>query len=194
MGYAVEKFLFLDIETTGFNSKAEVLEIAAVLVDAKFCVINSFAATVGGFSHPASKIWDVEAFEMHAKNGLLVEILKGPAYPTIGTALQAFGNWILGWTKDENERSVVLAGSSVHTDVAILKRVDQDSSLIPWERLSHRHLDLSTLRILKDTTGWASSVEAKSSPKDSKHRAMSDVMADIEEASRFFEFAKTGVR
>jgi oligoribonuclease len=81
----------------------------------------------------------------------------------------------------EGEQLFVLAGASVHFDRAFIRnwmpRLDR--------KLSHRHMDVSTLRMFFDDMGYAS-IGERDLP--TKHRALNDVVDTFNLAKRYEEF------
>lgn len=167
-------FLFVDIETTGLKKDAQLLEIAAKLVVAKnlqkvaeFHVLVKPRAAISD-----ANVWDPVATEFHCKNGLLHDIVaKESHFPE--EALLLFLEWL-----DANglpAKSCTIAGSSVHTDIAFLKK--QYANPIEWEKFCHRFFDLSTMRVYSNMVGLPLFGEKTVDT----HRAMDDVNHDIEQ-------------
>lgn len=173
-------FLFLDIETSGLKPDAELLELAAVLVRSKDLVkVSDFKVLVKPMRTIVDQFaWDPAVVEMHSKNGLLADIAaKESLLPQ--HALEAFVRWLSGVGLPA--KSCVIAGSSVHTDVAFLKRATGRHSVkLEWEGFSHRLMDLSTIRTFDLMTKAGIFPDVK---KVETHRAMDDVLHDIEQLS-----------
>lgn len=161
------KYCWLDIETTGLNkSNNEVVEIAAIITNGLFEKVDQFHAIV----KPSNKcIWQQEVVEMHYNTGLLKEILASTK-----SLEQVLPELITFLKKNAPEKgALVPAGNTVHFDTEFLIHCipEIDSCL------SHRHLDVSSIRIaVVEMYG----PEARA-PKTSTHRALEDLAASMQE-------------
>jgi oligoribonuclease (3'-5' exoribonuclease) len=168
-------FLFLDIETTGLSEESELLELACILVRSKDLVkVADFNILVKPLSPISdSKVWQPVATEFHAKNGLIVDIVgKQSHYPV--EALTLFWNFLTDHGLPA--KSCCIAGSSVHTDLAKLKKLcDKFGVMLPWDGFLHRLLDLSTLRMMDKMLG----TKLFADKTDDSHRAMGDCKHDL---------------
>lgn len=177
MSYEVPKtYLFLDIETTGLQPDAQLLEIACILVRAKdFVKINDFQVLVKPIATISDdKVWDPVAAEFHCKNMLLADIVgKQSCWPR--DALEKFYQYLEKCGLPA--KSCVIAGSSVHTDVAFLKKqlATYFNHHPVFEGFSHRLLDLSTLRTIDKMCGS----KLFDDKTDDSHRAMGDCLHDL---------------
>jgi oligoribonuclease (3'-5' exoribonuclease) len=183
MGQLPRTLLFIDIETTGLKPGARLLELAAILVRAHDLEVVSTFHTYRQCHVGVSEasVWDDKVVEMHSKNGLLADIARTPRVPLDDFGvLNAFKKWLA--EVGQPTQSCYIAGSSVHTDLAFLKKIDipseGGSTVIPWTLFSHRILDLSTLRTFDQMVNTKLFPEKKA---DERHRAMSDCMQDLEQ-------------
>jgi len=176
MSYKPNTLLFLDIETTGLHERARLLEIGALLVRASDLeIVAPFQTIVECRDGPSTDVWETEAFKMHAANGLLGTIAgKSPSLATSAAdAVHQFEAWLkkLG----QPAKTCSIAGSSVHMDVAFLRRQVPD---FDWSRFSHRLLDISTLRAFSEIAGLKLFPEKK---EYEGHRALADCHQDLEQ-------------
>lgn len=171
--------LFLDIETTGLKPNAQLLELAAILVRGHDLeVVTKFHALMKCYSGPSDDgVWDPFVVAMHSKNALMADIAdpKSKAFNGAHPLLVAFAEWLK--SVGQPTKGCYIAGSSVHTDIAYLKRLSQLNSVqVPWDDFSHRIVDLSTLRTFDILTV---SEFFPSKKPDDNHRAMSDCEQDL---------------
>ena len=167
------EFLWLDLETTGLDpATGVVLEFAAVLCEDAMgddmAVVAQYEAAIRQVN--AIELADERVRKMHAANGLWsasatskVEIAE------VDEFLAGLASTLAGGRK----RSVVLAGSSVHFDLA-WSRVHFPRFA---EYLSHRVFDVTTFR--RAVTAWCPN--AVEWPYRDAHRAMPDILATIAE-------------
>lgn len=184
--------LFLDIETTGLKPDAQLLELAAILVRAhdltEVSRFHALARPTAGICD--QRVWDPAVVAMHSRNMLLADIVSHEALDR-QALLERFANWLTG--AGQPTRGCYIAGSSVHTDVAFLKRLDVPTTeggvtVVPWGSFSHRILDLSSLRTFDTMNGTQLFPDKK---PDDNHRAMSDCEQDWQQLAAAREAAKT---
>lgn len=170
------EFLWLDLETTGLDpAKGLLLEFAAVLCeDARGDDLAIVSAYHGAIHHDEAAIEAVGVAAyvraMHTRNGLWADVAASTA--TVEDADAFLAALALGLTGGR-KRSIVLAGSSVHFDLA-WSRVHLPAFA---EYLSHQVFDVRTLRRACDAWG----PEIAWPPREA-HRALDDVYATISEA------------
>lgn len=168
--------LWLDLETTGLDPhKDRILECAFALarLDAPFDLGPMHQAVF----HLAPPEWHglhPVVREMHAKNGLLEECAA------TGTLLSAMEDVLVplldALTPEYDEQGKrllpVLAGSSIHFDHAFI-RVHMP---LLSERLSHRHYDVSAVKLFCQSLGMPRF------PKAEAHRAEADIRESVAHA------------
>ena len=178
-----DALLWTDLETTGVEPDARVIEIAMVptTFDADFRPLSEpFHAVI----HYGSdlRVADVDPFvlAMHAKNGLWEEASDASLTPAkMGNELRvAIANWDL-------KGEISLAGRSVHNDRRWLENF-LSPSLFAELRLGHRHFDLTPVKKFAEMAGIEVDVE-----QTDEHRAIYDVLADIELARKLVKAART---
>lgn len=171
------KYLFLDLETTGLESEYDqILEIAWILTDYEFNELDRDQAVVGykvdlDGIHP-----NVET--MHRVSGLYDEVMRDPQgavrFPDV-------------------DKHTILAGSSVHFDRGFMAEDFFHGLINVHDRISHRHLDLSSIAMMLDFHGAPRKCQS-----EIPHRAMSDIEADLKyarEAKAWIEWLiHTGVQ
>lgn len=156
-------FLFLDLETTGLDpQRCHVIEVACVLTRDDFVPYAEFEAIV---RPPPSSVWQQEALDMHKASGLERLTHSGISSYMVSVQLDEFLRTHL------DGRRANLAGNSVHFDRGFLEH---------WPNvfchLTHRHLDVSSLRLLGEALGLPK-LESGEKP----HRAMADVRHSLRE-------------
>lgn len=163
-----EKFLFLDLETTGLRpDRCRIIECACILTGPDFVPLYEFeSGIVDVAKHYLDPCWEHTAYQMHRANGLL-ELVRvfGTPESIVREGMYDFLSKAIG-----RER-VNLAGNSVHFDRSML--AERWPEVLGF--LTHRHLDVSSLRLV----GKAAGATLPEQPRT--HRAMDDVRASIEE-------------
>lgn len=154
----VSRLLFLDLECTGLDEHAfgaQILEVAALRVDAQFQEVGHYAAPC---ALADGVILEPGARAMHEKNGLLTVCSR-----TSSTVYQVETS-LLSWIG--RRYKLILAGASVHYDRRWIK------AHMPrlFSRLHHQQLDVTSLLIARRCVEPNFSV-----PKSSEHRALSDI-------------------
>lgn len=176
------EFLWLDLETAGLDPRTgRVLEFAAVLCeDARgdnLTVVAQYVGVIGASPDVLDSLEiDPAVMRMHAANGLWADVRANAASaaPTTIEDVDAFLAALADSLTGGLRHRVVLAGSSVHFDLAWC-RVHFPRFA---EYLSHRVLDVTTLRRAVDS--WAPKPVAW--PARGAHRALDDILASIGEA------------
>jgi len=177
---ASHEFLWLDLETTGLDPmNGLVLEFAAVLCeDARgddFAVTEQYAGAIHYPDHVIEQVKPDDVVKiMHNKNGLWADVKASTTRVVeVDTFLQQ-----LAESLTNRKRSIVLAGSSVHFDLAWCRVHFPKFS----QYLSHRVFDVTTLRRAVDA--WLPVKPGTPSvewPFRDAHRALPDVLASIAE-------------
>lgn len=162
--------VYLDLETSGLDpSRDVVLEIAVSLADlsSPFDARAAYHAVLR-YNAGASEALDPFVREMHTKNGLLAECLRGrDDFAKVEEELLA----LVPEVADRDE-TPTLAGSSVHFDHGFLR----DEFPRFAARLSHRHYDVSAVKLFCRSLGMPRL------PRAEAHRAREDVLESVEHA------------
>jgi oligoribonuclease len=175
METARHEFIWIDLETTGLDpTTGLLLEFAAVLCrdgrGGDFGIEHAYTGAVhhtDAAQHPSVSQY---VRDMHTKNGLW------DAVDASDVSVFEADDFLAGLAhalSAGRPRSITLAGSSVHFDLA-WARVHLPK--FAWY-LHHRVFDVSTIRRAVDS--WGSGAEW---PTREAHRAMDDVQATILEA------------
>jgi oligoribonuclease len=166
------QFLWLDLETTGLDPrKCRILEWAVVLAaddrDGDMQPVAQFASVIGLGAEWACEEMDDYVRRMHTDNGLLAECAAS------ATTLEESEAFLVDLVGGPDTRGVVLAGASVHFDLAFL-RVHMPRFAAC---LSHRVLDVRALKLAEGAWG-----DGLADTKVVAHRALSDVLVSLSEA------------
>lgn len=159
---------FLDFETTGLDPRAgaEPIEVAALITDDRLEERGQFEALIRGTVLPPD--WVPDAFEMHARSGLL-DLVWSAGRPRVDVGAD-LADWLSRVIPAG--ATVHLAGNSVHFDRGFLAVYFPDIE----RRFHHRHLDVSSLRMAGELFTNAASIAG-----EKPHRAMADVLRCIAE-------------
>jgi len=175
-----DRIVWCDVETTGFEQDAALLEVAFVVTDNELNMIadgSSFQETICDVSpqYLLQNVW-----EGHKQSGLIEDILKaheayhkGCELPTSHSVESEVVEFLNAWGVYEGmKEKPPLAGSSVWFDRLRLERYMPRVAGL----LSHRNIDVSTIRELQ--LRWA----PEDHPPRSKeqHRALPDIRESIE--------------
>ena len=168
-----EVLLWVDVETTGLDPHADqLLEVAAVAttLDEKFDTLGEpFSRVVGLPRTLTFHRVAPEVIEMHAASRLWREALASKL--SADQAAQAMYHWARSlelW----NGPTVYFAGRSVHFDRRWIEAHLYEG--LRFLNISHRHFDLTAIK------AFATVAELSFSVPEEKHRALDDVLDDIE--------------
>lgn len=179
--------LWLDVETTGLDPENDkLLEVAAILTryepelpiegEPFHAVIEPYPEGLG-VVHPT-------VLDMHSRSGLWRAQSEEGDEPVLVSG--AFRAWLEGQGIYRTAGlTIMLAGRSVHFDRQWLwqfNALDPHDSWIDGLKLSHRHFDLTAIKLFMALRG----VAFEEAPD--VHRALPDVQADIELARRLIEW------
>lgn len=167
------KLLWTDIETTGLDpNRCDILEIACFLADFKRPWDATMIANL--LIMPESFRFEDGCRTMHARSGLIRDVLEfGSKIEDVEAELVR-----LMVAAREPGESVMIAGSSVHFDLAFLR-----SKMPDFARMLHyRIFDVSVLRtwveMQCEITG-ENKPDFCNPPDEKPHRAGSDVVVSI---------------
>jgi len=157
--------LWIDLETTGLDPDDDrIIEVGWMLTDHHEIVEPAQSVIIT----PDKMAWelmqqDLFVQTMHTENGLIKDM------ESFGTIMvEDAEDQILELLDKHDIETAILSGASVHFDRGFIKnwmwRLDQ--------RLSHRHFDVSTLRMFFDSQGFHSYGERT---RPTVHRALEDV-------------------
>ncbi len=174
-------YLWIDLETTGLDPDNDrIIEVGWMLTEHHHVVEPAQSVLIT----PDKTAWelmqqDLFVQTMHTENGLLKDM------EMFGTVLveDAEDQILEDIEKHYPEGLLTLAGASVHFDRGFIRnwmlRLDR--------KLSHRHMDVSTLRMFFDSQGFYSYGE-KTRP--TVHRALEDVMDTFDLHCRYAELVQ----
>ncbi len=163
-------YLWIDLETTGLDPDNDrIIEVGWALTD-HHQLVEDFQSVLITPDKIAWELMQQDLFvqTMHTENDLLKDM------ESFGTILAEDAEDQILELLDKHELGKpILAGSSVHFDRSFIRnwmpRLDR--------RLSHRHMDVSALRMFFDSVGYHS-VGEKSRP--TVHRAIEDTQDSYE--------------
>ncbi len=166
----MNKFFFLDLETTGLDpTKNVILEVAAIVTDNKLNILDEYSAAVWA---PPSELQKMDDWcrSTHTNSGLLKDVMEnGVSLNEAEHALQQLKRKHFPVTKGS------LAGSSVHFD----KRFVEVHMPSFNKELNHRIVDVSSFMIALGNY-WGITQENRNI---TAHRAL----ADIKDSIRFLK-------
>jgi oligoribonuclease len=165
---------FLDFETTGLLPRegAEPIEVAVLVTDSRLNELGRFEALIA--TTLKNSDWDSPAFQMHAQSGLLDHVLaRGRHREDVRLEL---GVWFTATVPAGAQ--LHLAGNSVHFDRGFLQVYFPEIE----RRFHHRHLDVSSIRIVGEMFTSATPLGG-----EKPHRAMADVLRSISELRHWRE-------
>lgn len=165
----MKRFVFVDFETTGLDEQTcAPIELAVVVTDERLVELGSVESLIA--PRPGC-VWEEAAREMHDRSGLARDAID------YGIPLVSIVSWLAERLVDfrEPDVSLHLAGNSVHFDRRFLKRYFPAVEAL----LHHRHLDVSSVRMLAEAAGHPPLTG------DKPHRAMADVRRSLGDARQF---------
>lgn len=174
------RLLWLDLETTGLDPQRDrILEVALSEAD----LLDPFSARPiyhAVIHYVAEEGLDPFIVDMHTKNGLLAEC-SAAWKSTQLVELELLE--LVPFVADKDERTT-LAGSSIHFDHGFLK------ALMPGlaQRLSHRHYDVSALKLFCQSMGMPRF------PKAMAHRAQADIEESVAHAQACVAWLRDNLR
>ena len=177
-----KRFVFLDLETTGFDpSEDRILEVGVIVTDETLKELGRFERVLA--LNPLEPLEPV-VLEMHAKSGLLPLVYSEFKNWSNESCLPSFSSRIhvqqelLEFLAKHDCKKAPLAGNSVGDfDRHFLRNHFPDVN----DFLSHRSLNVSTFAVLADAWG-IQKPEAKGA-----HRAIADAESSIEQFRFYME-------
>jgi oligoribonuclease (3'-5' exoribonuclease) len=168
----LEYLVWVDIETTGVNHRVDrLLEIGAVITTMswEFRQVGEPFERVLGLGDHRLQLVDPKVIAMHSANGLWADAQKSRL--EYGQALAAMQKW---FTEHAPEGATFYwAGRSLHFDLQWLLR-GHHANLETERTFSHRRFDIRPILAFLTLSG------VEFAMPEEKHRALPDVMADIE--------------
>ena len=177
----IEKIIWIDLETTGLDpDRDRILEFCAIITSAHLDDFRVFYPVT--FPVPQDVPMSELVLAMHQRSGLLDACaLSHDTMPAVEAA-------VIAWLEQEgcHSRKCPLGGFSPHFDRAFLRRHMPTLHVF----LSHRHIDISTLRQLGEV--WWPEIGETRRMVYPAHRAQADCLAAI--ATAMIYRNKLGVR
>lgn len=170
----MNKFFFVDLETTGLDSReCKILEVAAVVTDNKLNIIEEYSAPVKA-PDAAIAAMDDWCRTTHTQSRLLEDIKDaGVDLEEVERALQKLKR------KHFPVEKPAIAGSSVHFD----KRFIDEHMKTFSKELSHRIIDVSTfMGALDNYHGFKLPLQPEPT-----HRALADIKQSISYLKAYLE-------
>jgi len=170
----LNKFFFVDLETTGLDSReCKILEVAAVITDNKLNILEEFSAPIKVHSEDLSRM-DEWCRTTHTQSRLLEDIQDaGIDLDEAEKALQRLKRKHFPVSKPP------ISGSSVHFD----KRFIDDHMKSFTKEISHRIIDVSTFMGALDAY-WGFKLPTQPEPA---HRALADIRQSISYLKQYLE-------
>lgn len=168
----MEKMLWLDMEMSGLEPERDrVLEVAVLITDLKFNVVDSFETAV--FQEPlVLDAMDSWCKDHHGKSGLTARVPGGMPETEVDLALAQMA------TKHFPSAKVVLCGNSIHQD----RRFVEKYLPVFAKTLHYRMLDVSSFKLIFENLY---SLRFK---KENRHRALDDIQESVAELKYYLEF------
>lgn len=172
----IDRFLWIDVETTGLDElRCELLEVAALVTDSQLREIDEGVDIV--IHAPQSSLEQMPRVvkDMHTTSGLIGEVQQS------SVSLREAERAVLDYMDRHfgSEEKVIMAGNSITLDRNFLRRFMPQVD----EHLHYRMIDVSTLKELMRL--WSPGGFANVPQKVFAHRALGDIRESIDEL-RFY--------
>ena len=176
-----EYALGLDIETTGLEDDALILEVALVLFNSNLEEEKSISKTI---YHPIEEVhnrMNEYVTNMHTENGLLDEIKTLNPNQTLALVEEELCDWI-----DENTSGnpLPMLGSSIHYDRTLV------SLQMPklYNKFHYRSIDATSVKLAAQ--GLATKEIEPFEPRGTTHRGHDDLLNSAAVVKHYFELYK----
>jgi oligoribonuclease len=168
----MQKLLWLDMEMTGLDPEKErVIEVAVIITDLSFKVLDSFESVVFQEQRFLDGMDDWNT-EHHTASGLVAKI---PAAPKQAWVEEQICRLV---TKHFGQEPAVLAGNSIGQDRKFIDRY----FLKLASQLHYRMLDVTSWKVVFEN------FYGKKFAKQDKHRALDDIQESIRELEFYMGF------
>ncbi|GAA96939.1 uncharacterized protein L969DRAFT_229104 [Mixia osmundae IAM 14324] len=172
------RLLWVDCEMTGLNLKTDrIIEIAAMVTDKDLTLLDEGIEYVVRTDKSVLDQMDEWCTKTHSGTGLTQACIASKH--SIEEVDRKVTEYVKRYFPDD--RSAVLAGSSVHADANFIRK---DMPLLA-KCLHYRIVDVSSVKEL--VARWYSLPRQERDPKQGgqQHRARDDIMASIKELKRY---------
>ncbi|KDR75711.1 hypothetical protein GALMADRAFT_248363 [Galerina marginata CBS 339.88] len=178
MDFNAGPLVWIDCEMTGLDFKKDkIIEIAVLITNGNLELVDQGIEYVINTDQKYLDGMDEWCTEQHGRSGLTKACLESPHNLEFVSkkVLEYIKKWI------PNERTGVLAGSSVHVDRMFL--YSELPEVIDW--LHYRIVDVSSVKEL--SRRWYAKRGIPPKGPDSKHRALDDIRTSIAELQWYRE-------
>lgn len=174
------KLLWCDLETTGSDDTDEIIELGCLMTDSKLTLVPGFEYSwivKCGAEASWHMLQEVVVREMHAKNGLLWEVVDGN-----GTKREEVEQNLLSRLRaiEPKNRQVMIAGSGVgHFDRRMIRKWMPELD----KYLHYAPFDIGNIR--RALKAWDIPIPMSGNKDIKTHRALDDAKLHLEEARAY---------
>ncbi|KAM7191984.1 oligoribonuclease [Rhypophila sp. PSN 637] len=174
-------FVWIDCEMTGLNTDTDVIiEIFCLVTDNQLNLLDETGwGTVVHQTKERMDAMDEWCTRVHGDSGLTAAVIESTVTPD--QAADELLAYVTKWAP--KARSALLAGNSVHADLAFLRKEPYKKVI---DHLHYRILDLSSIK--EATRSWRPDLAVAAPLKKGLHKARDDILESIEEA-RYYKSA-----
>lgn len=186
----MDRFVFVDIETTGLDPKDDfILEVGLKVTDERLNILGEWSSLIFNEDWRARIAGNNYVYQMHQKSGLIADLEKAldtpGAHADLSPALVAYVGaykWLTE-TMGLQEGVIPMTGSSVQFDREFLR----EQMVVLFSFFSYRNIDISTLKELcrRFNPELAAAAASRFKKEDAVHRALPDIDSSIAEL-RFY--------